>query len=131
MDTDNSETLSLDEFKEVIEVLDKSLTRFPTSASTASQQGYFLSKFFNSGEHKKEIPDQVFRYKHIGGYEYVGAEEGLVKRGSKGGFIFSGPGARWMWENAFFSNVVSIPIKAKLITNYIWTSIFGRATTKY
>lgn len=29
------------------------------------------------------------RYKHIGGYEYIGAETGLRERGSQGNIFFS------------------------------------------
>jgi len=129
-DTDGSNALTLDEFTYALETLDKSLTRFPTSASTAVQQGQFLAKLFNTEGDVEESTEKAFRYKHFGGYEYVGAEDGLVKRGSKGGFIFSGPGAMWLWYSVLFSRVVSLQLKLGVISNQIWTAIFGRASTR-
>jgi len=129
-DLDGSNALSLDEFKYALEEVDKRLTRFPTSASTAIQQGQFLAKLFNTDGDVEESTAKGFRYKHIGGYEYVGAEDGLVRRGSKGGFIFSGPGAMWLWYSVFFSRVVSLQLKLGVISNQIWTAVFGRASTR-
>jgi NADH dehydrogenase FAD-containing subunit len=52
----------------------------------------------------------VFRYKHVGGYEYVGAEDGFVERGSRGTAIVTGPGAVWLWRSVYFRFVWSFYI---------------------
>jgi len=119
--------LQSEEFAHLLERMDKILTRFPSTASTASQQGAFLGEHFNTGEHKKEETDHVFKYKHIGGYEYIGAEDGLVARGSKGSAIITGtPGATWLWSSAYYSVLVSLPMRIKVSTNKLYSHIFGR-----
>jgi hypothetical protein len=47
----------------------------------------------------------VFRYKHIGGYEYVGSEDGFVERGSKSESIVTGLGAFWLWRAVYYRSV--------------------------
>uniref|UniRef100_A0A6B2L224 NADH:ubiquinone reductase (non-electrogenic) n=1 Tax=Arcella intermedia TaxID=1963864 RepID=A0A6B2L224_9EUKA len=119
--------LQSEEFVALMQKMDKILTRFPSTASTASQQGAFLGDHFNSGEHLKEETDHVFKYKHIGGYEYIGAEEGLVERGSRGTAIITGtPGATWLWTSAYYSVLVSLPMRIKVSTNKLYSHIFGR-----
>jgi len=114
------------EFQRLLILLDKSLTRFPSTASTAVQQGSFLGEHFNSAQHLNPETQNVFRYKHIGGYEYIGAEDGLIKRGSQGLEIFSGFGADWMWNNVYYSSLVSIPIRVRVATNRLCSLLFGR-----
>ena len=72
----------------------------------------------------------VFRYKHIGGYEYVGAEDGFVERGSKGQAIVTGPGALWMWRAVYFSRVVSASMRLNLLFDWVHSSIFGSHPTR-
>ena len=107
--------LELDEFRDVMQLIDKSITRFllvlfltlrfPSTATVATQHGNYLAETFNKyyfpSEENEDLEfDDIppFRYKHIGGYEYVGAEEGFVERGSRSKGIVTGPGARWMWH---------------------------------
>jgi hypothetical protein len=121
--------LSEDEFKNVLQAVERQLTRFPSTATVAIQQGQFLAKVFNKIQPDEEEEDNkaddkkddkkeddkkeddkeeddgdkpVFRYKHVGGYEYVGAEDGFVERGSRGTSIVTGPGAVWMWRSVYF-----------------------------
>jgi len=118
--------LEASEFQRLLIDLDKNLTRFPSTASTAVQQGSFLGEHFNSAQHLNLETQNCFRYKHIGGYEYIGAEDGLVERGSQGSAIFSGFGADWMWNNVYYSSLVSIPIRVRVATNKLFALIFGR-----
>lgn len=72
----------------------------------------------------------IFRYKHIGGYEYVGAEDGFVERGSKGQAIVTGPGAMWLWRAVYFSRVVSASMRINLLFDWIHSAIFGSQPTR-
>jgi len=118
--------LETSEFKALVKVIDNMLTRFPSTASTAVQQGAFVGDHFNNGHHLEQNTDDVFRYKHIGGYEYVGAEEGLVERGSKGAAIITGWGAEWMWSNIYYSALVGVPMRIRITTNKLYSYVFGR-----
>lgn len=71
------------------------------------------------------------RYKHIGGYEYIGAESGLRERGSQGGSIMNGFGAYWLWNNVYYSTIVSLPMRIKIGSSWLWSNLFGRDTTRY
>lgn len=81
-------------------------------------------------EEEKDDDSPVFRYKHIGGYEYVGADSGMYERGSKGMAIVSGPGAVWMWRAVYFSRVMSASMRFHLILDWVHTSIFGSRPTR-
>lgn len=171
-DKDHSNTLTQDEFKELMNYMDKMLTRFPATAAVAAQQGSFLADHLNKGHYDKVDKDvnasdqatsattkeiaaatsseaksddkskkaddgeeeddsaPVFRYKHIGGYEYVGAEDGFVERGSKGAAIVTGPGAMWLWRAIYFSRVVSTPMRLNIMWDWIHNSIFGSHPTR-
>lgn len=172
-DTDHSNTLTQDEFKNLMNYMDKMLTRFPATAAVAAQQGSFLADHLNKGHYdaeeeeasadkavatasdasdakgkqdanaedkkedagadKEEEADPnapVFRYKHIGGYEYVGAEDGFVERGSKGAAIVQGPGAMWMWRAIYFSRVASTSMRLNILWDWIHNSIFGSRPTR-
>jgi NADH:ubiquinone reductase (non-electrogenic) len=72
----------------------------------------------------------VFRYKHIGGYEYVGAEDGFVERGSKGAAIVTGPGAMWMWRAVYFSRVVSASMRINMMWDWVNSVLFGSHPTR-
>jgi len=131
-DKDGDAALGVTEFKNILEKFNNKLTRFPSTASTAVQQGNFLGDFFNKGQHTK--PDEevtaAFRYKHFGGYEYIGAEKGLKARGSKGGAIMGSPGAWWMWKNVYWSTIVGVPMSMRLYTSKLYSHLFGRPTTR-
>lgn len=199
-DVDQSGTLSEEEFQRLLKVIESNLTRFPSTATVATQQGRFLAKTFNKAqpeddedededkeeevvyasfeerekhyktpliayayrqlfpseddaaeqkegekadatEEKKdddekaeddeEDPDKpVFRYKHIGGFEYVGAEDGFVERGSKGEAIVTGPGAMWMWRSVYFSKSLSITMHTRLWYDWLYYRLFGRSATR-
>jgi len=122
--------LQTSEFRDLMKIIDEMLTRFPSTASTAVQQGDFLGDHFNNGHHLEENTSDIFRYKHIGGYEYIGAEDGLVERGSKGTSIFTGLGAEWMWTNVYYSNLVDLPMRLRVTTNKIFSYLFGQDITK-
>jgi len=129
-DINHDGKLQTSEFRELMIIIDNMITRFPSTASTAVQQGDYLGEHFNNGYHLEENPSDVFRYKHIGGYEYIGAEDGLVERGSKGTSIFTGMGAEWMWTNVYYSNLVGIPMRLRVTTNKIFSYLFGRDVSK-
>eukprot|EP01128_Nolandella_sp_AFSM9_P004711 TRINITY_DN2157_c1_g1_i1.p1 TRINITY_DN2157_c1_g1~~TRINITY_DN2157_c1_g1_i1.p1 ORF type:complete len:625 (-),score=194.46 TRINITY_DN2157_c1_g1_i1:202-1947(-) len=129
-DVDSDGTLDVEEFQVIMEQLDDELTRYPTTAGVAVQQGQFLAQLFNDDTQNEEERDS-FRYKHIGGYEYVGAEDGLVERGSNGGAIVTGWGAWWMWSNVYYSNLVGIPMRLRVGFSSWFTKVFGREVTRY
>jgi len=99
--------LGIEEFKEVLIAIDSNLTRYPSTATVAIQQGRYLGQVLNDLAKKDEDEPsdgsdiKPFRYKHIGGYEYVGAEGGLIERGSQGTSIVTGLGAWWLWTAVF------------------------------
>jgi NADH dehydrogenase FAD-containing subunit len=204
-DTDNSGTLSEDEFQRLLKVIESNLTRFPSTATVAVQQGRFLAKTLNKAEEDgeedkpaepeeeevvyppfeerekdyktplisyayrqlfsekepepaaeepkedskadtkddKEEPKEdgeeeaqedpnkpVFRYKHIGGFEYVGAEDGFVERGSAGQAIVTGPGAMWMWRSVYFSKSLSLTMHTRMWYDWFYYRVFGRSATR-
>jgi len=112
-DKNQNGTLDRDEFKELLKLLDHRLTRFPSTATVAIQQGRYLGAHLNHAREENEKDnddsedDLKFRYRHIGGYEYVGAESGFVERGSRGYSIITGMGAWWMWETIYYSKMIS------------------------
>lgn len=98
----------------------------------ASQQGAFLAKAFNHAECNYEDPVErsPFRYRHIGGFEYVGAEDGFVERGSESKAIVTGLGAYWMWRATYWSKLIGFNTHIKMLANDVYTSVVGRDSTK-
>lgn len=137
-DTNGDKVLSEDEFKSLLSKMERTLTRFPSTATVAVQQGDFLAYNLNKGKYDPDedgkLPDEddlpVFRYKHIGGYEYVGAEDGFVERGSRGSAIVSGPGAMWMWRSVYFSRLVSASIRIRMVYDWAHNLIFKDQGTR-
>lgn len=85
----------------------------------------------DADEKEEDDPNKpVFRYKHIGGFEYVGAEDGFVERGSKGTAIVTGPGAMWMWRAVYFSKSLSLRMHTRLWYDWLYYRIFGRSATR-
>lgn len=144
VDENNDKILTADEFKNLLTYMERTLTRFPATATVAAQQGEFLAYNLNKGNYDAEEEEEgkadddgddddegpVFRYKHIGGYEYVGAEDGFVERGSKGQAIVSGPGAMWLWRAAYFSRVMSNSMRLDILWNWLHSNIFGSQPTR-
>jgi len=79
---------------------------------------------------KKDDDGPGFRYKHIGGYEYVGAEDGFVERGSRGSAIVEGPGAMWMWRAAYATNLLNMRMRSRMWYDYFTYRVFGRQATR-
>lgn len=135
VDTDHNQILTTSEFKSLMVIVDKLLTRFPSTAEVASQQGRFLAYHLNNN-HYNLSKDQnvykgpIFKYKHFGGYEYVGSEDGLVDRGSQGNSIVQGFGALWMWNVIFFSRDVSKRMRFNILLNWIYSKIFSNHPTR-
>eukprot|EP00027_Filamoeba_sp_ATCC50430_P008181 CAMPEP_0168556020 /NCGR_PEP_ID=MMETSP0413-20121227/8655_1 /TAXON_ID=136452 /ORGANISM="Filamoeba nolandi, Strain NC-AS-23-1" /LENGTH=680 /DNA_ID=CAMNT_0008586929 /DNA_START=1 /DNA_END=2039 /DNA_ORIENTATION=+ len=61
--------------------------------------------------HVRIIP---FRYKHLGGFEYVGYEQKITERGSEGKSILDGNGAWWMWNSILVSKLLPPTIYLEL-----------------
>jgi len=103
-----------------------------TGADAAASEGKTDGEAEEPGR-SREIPQDngpMFRYKHIGGYEYVGAEDGFVERGSKGQAIVTGPGAWWLWRAVFVSRVVSSSMRVHLLFDWIHSALFGSHPTR-
>lgn len=73
--------------------------------------------------------DEQFRYKHLGGFEYVGYENEMTERGSDSRSIIDGPGAIWLWRSIFFSRIFPLHVKIRFLLNSVTSKIFGRNIT--
>jgi NADH dehydrogenase FAD-containing subunit len=146
-DTSGDGRLQASEFRALLLQVDSTLTRLPSSAQTAIQQGRYLARLLSAdasgfdplatrrgnvsharrrrllsiisltacaaqidikhGEYKKDESGHLpFRYKHVGGFEYVGYDNNITARGSAGDNIIDGYGAMWMWRSALLSRGV-------------------------
>lgn len=104
--------------------LERQMTRFPSTAEVAKQQGEFLALYFNKS--KQEAPEKdrpVFKYKHLGGYEYVGAEDGFVERGSQSESIVTGWGARWLYRVATFAPWIPFSTRVEATSATTWAKL--------
>jgi NADH dehydrogenase FAD-containing subunit len=131
-DVNKDGSLDVNEFKIALRNIDHRLTRLPTTATVATQQGTFLGKAFNRFECNKDDPAArtPFRYKHLGGYEYVGAEDGFVERGSKSESIVTGLGAFWLWRAVYYSQMIGLRTRVNLFFDKVQTFFFGRTTSR-
>eukprot|EP01114_Cavostelium_apophysatum_P017856 TRINITY_DN5395_c0_g1_i5.p1 TRINITY_DN5395_c0_g1~~TRINITY_DN5395_c0_g1_i5.p1 ORF type:complete len:672 (+),score=187.68 TRINITY_DN5395_c0_g1_i5:118-2133(+) len=77
--------------------------------------------------HAKILP---FRYKHLGGFEYVGYEANITERGSKGKSILDGFGAWWLWNSVYFTNLWTNWNRLQTASNVSQTKLEGRDLSK-
>jgi NADH dehydrogenase FAD-containing subunit len=80
------------------------------------QQFSYSSKDWKKLSHSKILP---FRYKHLGGFEYVGYENNITIRGSNQQNILDGFGAWWLWNSIYSSRIINNKNRFNLLLNYI------------
>jgi NADH dehydrogenase FAD-containing subunit len=72
--------------------------------------------------HSKILP---FRYKHLGGFEYVGYEHRITNRGSQGRSIIDGFGAWWLWRSIYLSRMVGWRNRFQIAFDFAVSKISG------
>jgi len=77
--------------------------------------------------HVKILP---FRYKHLGGFEYVGYDHEITERKSASASILDGFGAFWLWRSIFVSNILSARTRLHMSLNWFLSKVFGRNLLK-
>jgi len=107
---------------------DGRLTETKFTRFILSQQFQSASKDWKKLSHSKIIP---FRYKHLGGYEYVGYDYTITGRGSQGKNILDGFGAWWLWRSIYINRMLSDRNRVHSATDWFGSLIYGRDFTRY
>ena len=82
------------------------------------------------GEYEKDSSGHLpFRYKHVGGFEYVGYDDKITARGSAAGNIIDGHGAMWMWRSVLCSRGVRPGQLLRAGAERVASTISGRDCT--
>uniref|UniRef100_I1KLD0 NADH:ubiquinone reductase (non-electrogenic) n=1 Tax=Glycine max TaxID=3847 RepID=I1KLD0_SOYBN len=134
-DKDNSGTLTVKEFQEV---LDDICERYP---QVASQQGTYLAKCFNRMEECEKNPEgpirfrgegrhrfKPFRYKHLGQFAPLGGEQTAAQL--PGDWVSIGHSSQWLWYSVYASKQVSWRTRALVVSDWTRRFIFGRDSSQ-
>jgi len=126
-DTNRDGVLSLEEFTQILNIADNKLKSLPSTAQVASQQGYYLGKFFNS-KAKGVLNFPNFEYQHFGQFAYVGNQVSVADLPSAklGGFA-----TWWLWRSAYIYNQHSLRNQWLVFSDWMKAWIFGRDVSRF
>jgi len=84
------------------------------------------------GDWKKMSHSRIspFRYKHLGGFEYVGYTEEITQRGSQSTNVLDGYGAWWLWNSIHGSKLLGFPVKSRQVLDLGGAALFGPNMSK-
>ena len=87
MDTSGDQRLDIEEFKELLHRLDRSMKSLPATAQVADQQGKYLGALLSNtngnivsqSTSKLEETMKPFEYHHLGSFAYVGNDKAVLE----------------------------------------------------
>jgi NADH:ubiquinone reductase (non-electrogenic) len=137
IDANKNNLLDLEEFKLLLERIDKNLQAFPPTAQVAAQQGKYLADIFASGklEGSKESFKEVkarkngFTYFHKGSLAYLGGGSAAFDLPLLG--PVTGPAAGVAWKLYETSAQLSWKNRALVGLDWVREGLFGRDTSRY
>jgi NADH dehydrogenase len=137
-DKNHDGILSLDEFKNLLSEVDKSIKTLPATAQVASQQGYYLGRILSQMYQTKgkswnssdlETLNSPFLYRHMGSMANIGGEQAVVDFDN--GWIGEGNMSFWLWKSVYLSKQVSLKTRILLASDWLKLWVFGRDITKF
>lgn len=138
VDKDGNKRLSIDEFKEVLKVVDSKLRSYPATAQVASQQGSYLGKHLtqlasqdvpsNANDDFKTMGLAPFSYRHLGSFAYVGDDKAVLKVPFLGSM--SGWWVMWLWRASYLNECVGWRTRVLIAFDWIKTKVSGRDTSR-
>ncbi|KAK9839229.1 hypothetical protein WJX81_002839 [Elliptochloris bilobata] len=120
--------LEEDQFRDLLEKIDRGLRALPATAQVAKQQGEFLAALLGKGAVRQgsQIPADAkpFKYSHKGSLAYVGSDKAVMDVPTVGPIF--GWGAGLMWKG--FETYSQISFRNIFLVSLDWirTKIFGR-----
>lgn len=130
------ENITLEEFQQQLETIDKGLRALPATAQVAAQQGEWLAGLFNkyhvgsAGVIANGIPASVepFKYTHLGSLAYIGGDKAVIDPAHKDSPLGSMRG--WMmgfaWKGAETFMQISVRNMYMVSRDLIKSKISGR-----
>ena len=152
-----SNSLKLEQFKQVCEEADRTLRALPATAQVAAQEGKYLGQRISSMPTQYEegsalnwvkkqwfaakgVDDisKPFRYNHMGSLAYVGGDSAaadLTGAFSIADFlninIMTGKGTFYLWRSFYLSEQCSTRTKLLLLFDWAKATVFGRDVSRY
>ena len=133
-DLDKDQSLTVEEFRHFLTLVDKELKSLPATAQVAAQQGKYLGKLFskhpNSLYSKDGVPDDIkcFVYRHLGSFAYIGSNRAVLQMPGVG--AFKGLATMWLWRASYTSECAGIRMKALVLGDWIKSATVGRDTSR-
>jgi len=145
-DTDHDNKITIEEFQNFLQDMDKTLKPYPATAQVAAQQGKYIANLLNYlAEHPDaNIPTSVelsphqdnsthdispFKYKHLGSMASLGSDHAAIDLG--GGHVLEGLIAFFMWKSAYLSKQVSLRTRVLIAFDWVKKTLFGRDLSKW
>eukprot|EP00884_Botryococcus_braunii_P003709 jgi/Botrbrau1/13339/Bobra.0334s0015.1 len=129
--------ITLEQFKEQLAHIDKTLRFLPATAQVASQQGRYLAGLFNRYHVGAPVPNTVnglpadappFRYKHLGAFAYVGSDAAVLETPSDEHKknIWTGWTTGLLWKSSETWMQFSWKNKYLVSRDWLKSKVFGR-----
>lgn len=128
-------SLGIEEFQNILKIVDNKLTSLPCTAQVASQKGKYLGILFS--DHVDDIGETAdlskvgadeFEYNHMGMFAYIGDDRAVLQFPVIGSF--KGLGAMYLWKAAYFNESVTVRTKCLILFDWIKSRLFGRDTSR-
>ncbi|KAJ2519064.1 hypothetical protein H4217_002927 [Coemansia sp. RSA 1939] len=154
-DTDNSNTICMDEFTHMLEFVDNKVTALPALAQVANQEGVYLGRSLNrlaamyasnelpatvSSELLNAAPHEIaqmegnaiapFTYHHRGTLAYLG-RAAAADFGEGKAYKGSNLVAKYLWRSVYWSQQVSLRTRILLIMDWTKELLFGRDLSRF
>ncbi|KAL0476820.1 NADH:quinone reductase [Acrasis kona] len=131
-DADKAGSITLDQFRTIVQKVDSKMKILPATAQVASQQGAYLAKRLNALSENKDAAYPPFKYRHLGSFAYIGADEAVAELTNPWieKYVLQGYGAWWLWRSVYLSKQFSMKNKLLVGGDWVKTELFGRDITR-
>jgi len=145
IDVSGDERLDLEEFKNLLQEVDKNITSFPQTAQVASKEGKYLAGYLNElAKRRKKIakfdgqePNNdyklmdsypPFTFQNQGVFAYIGGNEAVA---DISGYSTGGFGTWFLYRSVYLSKQVSLKNRFALASDWSKSLLFGRDCSRF
>jgi NADH dehydrogenase len=136
-DSNHDGQLSVEEFKKLLEEVDRGIKTLPATAQVAAQQGAYLGNLLNqlaAQNGSKWGASDVeklggFEYRHLGMMASIGGDDAVIDVTK--GINATGWATFWLWKSVYLSKQVSTKTRVLLAWDWTKEALFGRDISKF
>eukprot|EP00882_Tetradesmus_deserticola_P003879 GHRQ01004103.1.p1 GENE.GHRQ01004103.1~~GHRQ01004103.1.p1 ORF type:complete len:615 (+),score=301.43 GHRQ01004103.1:630-2474(+) len=128
---EDTDELTKEQFRALLEKIDSGLRALPATAQVAKQQGEYLAEVLRHGSFDEESgvlrpsrKQAPFKYNHKGSLAYVGGDKAVMDIPKLGPIFGTEAGILWRGYETFAQ--ISLRNQVLVLDNWVRTKLFGR-----